>query len=333
MKVLLTGANGHVGANTARALLKRGHEVVAFVRASSDLRGLEGLDVAYAHGDVTDGSALAAAAQGCDAIVHTAAIYRYWSKNPAEIEAVTLEGAQNIVAAAAAAGVKRLVYTSSSWAIGLADTPDRPRTAADWNEQPHTPYARAKTFGERKAWELANQAGVPMVALCPGAIMGALDYRITPSNRILLGMADGSGQSFDSGLALADARDVGAIHALAVDHGAPGMRYAITQNITFKELGAQVTALTGRPVKHFGAPKPIARLVAGIMELGAAFTGKEPALTRALIDDAAGRYMYIDSTATWQAFGHPPYPIAETVRASLQWYVTLGLLPPDSIKR
>ena len=332
MKVLLTGANGHVGSNTARSLLNREHEVVAFVRPSADLRGLEGLAVSYAHGDVTDGAALAAAAKGCDAIVHTAAIFRYWSKNPAEIEAVALEGAQNIVDAAQKAGVKRLVYTSSSWAIGLTEIPDRPRTAADWNEQPHTPYARAKTFSERKAWELAGKAGVPMISLCPGAIMGPWDYRITPSNRTLLAMADGSGQSVNGGLAMANARDVGAIHAMAVERGEPGTRYAITQSVTFKQLGQYVTALTGRPVKHFGAPNSVARLVGGMMELGANFTGKEPALTRALVDDAAGKYMYIDSTPTWETFSHEPCPIPETVRESLNWYISLGLLPPGSIK-
>ena len=63
-RVLLTGANGHLGANTARSLIDHGHQVVAFVRPTSDLRGLKGLDLALAFGDITDGESLLRAAQG-----------------------------------------------------------------------------------------------------------------------------------------------------------------------------------------------------------------------------------------------------------------------------
>jgi len=328
MKVLVTGANGHLGANTIRALLNRGHEVVAFVRPTADRRGLAGLKVSYTEGDVTDGKTLTKAAEGCDAIIHSAIFFAYWAKDPALIERPALEGAKNALAAAKAVGAKRLIYTSSSWAIGLSDSPEQIRTASDWNDRPHSPYARAKTFSERLAWEEADKAGVPMIALCPGALFGPHDYRMTPSNRMLLGMADGRGQTLNSGLAFADARDAGAIHALAVDHGEAGKRYAVTQYLHFREVGAQVTAITGKAVKHFGGPKAVARLLGGMLELGARFTGKEPPLTRAIVDDAAERYMYIDGTPTWQAFNHTPYSPREMVQASLEWYVQMGWLKP-----
>lgn len=332
MNVLLTGANGHVGANTARALLGHGHQVTAFVRPSADLRGLAGLNITYAKGDVGDVQALAAAAQGCEAIIHTAGIFRYWTRDPATLAAVALEGTKNIFEAARRAGVQRLVYTSSTWAIGMSEDPHQIRTAADWNDRPHTPYARAKTESERIAWDLAGEMGIPMIALCPGAMFGPYDYRITPSSKMLLDMAKGSGQSFNSGIAIADARDVGAIHAKAVTQGEAGQRYAIAQSLHFKELAGMVSELTGAKVRHFGAGNTLAKLVAGLMELGAVFTGKEPPMTRALVDDANRRYMYIDSSATWQAFAHTPYPVRDTLRASLEWFVAQGLLAPFDIK-
>jgi hypothetical protein len=67
-----------------------------------------------------------------------------------------------------------------------------------------------------------------------------------------------------------------------------------------------------------------------MMELGARFTGKEPTLTRAIVDDAAERYMYIDGTPTWQAFAYTPYSPREMVQASLEWYVQMGWLKPDA---
>lgn len=332
MKVLLTGANGHVGANTARGLLARGHDVVAFVRPTSDLRGLDGLPVTYAQGDVTDVKSLTAAAKGCDAIVHTAAVYRYWSKNPAEIERVAHQGTQNIMDVAENAGVKRMVYTSSTWAIGITDDPKKSLTTDDWNTQPQTLYGRAKTASERKAWELADKSGISLVVFCLGGVMGPYDYNITPSSRIVLGMADGSGQTFNSGVGIADARDVGTLQARGVDEPVAGKRYPIAQNATFQELGQIVTKLTGREVKHFGASRPVAKVVAGLMELAARITGKEPALTRALVEDMGERYMFVDSTPTWQAFQYTPRPVEETVRACLEWFVKLGKLPPDTLK-
>lgn len=330
MKVLVTGANGHLGANTIRKLCNRGHEVVAFVRPTADLRGLDGLHVHYAQGDVTDSHALTTAAEGCDVIIHSAIFFAYWAKDPALIEEPALQGARNAIAAAKAVGAKRLVYTSSSWAIGLSDSPEQIRTAEDWNDHPHSPYARAKTFSERLAWEEADKAGVPMIALCPGALFGPYDYRMTPSSRMLLGMADGSGQTLNSGLAFADARDAGAIHALAVDHGEVGQRYAVTQYLHFREMGKHVSALTGKQVKHFGAPKAVARLVGSMMEFGARFTGKEPPITRGIVDDAAERYMYIDGSPTWRAFDYTPYTARDTVRESLAWYRQMGWLQSGS---
>ena len=326
MKILLTGANGHLGANIARQLLKREHEVVAFVRQTSDLRSLKGCRVKLAFGDVTDVHSLIEAARGTDAIIHTATHFAYWAKDPTDIERPAIIGARNIVKAAKQAEVQRLIYTSSSWAIGLVDEPTKMLTSADWNERPHSDYAKAKTFSERLAWEEAYKEGVPMMSLCPGAIFGPFDYRMTPSNRMLLGMADGSGQTFNSGIAFADARDAGAIHALAVDHGQVGQRYAITRYILSRELGECVTAVTGKKVKHFGGPKSVARLVGGLMELKAGFTGQEPILTRGLIEDAADRYMLIDSTPTWHAFNYKPYRTRETVECSLDWYRQMGWL-------
>lgn len=332
MKVLLTGANGHLGSNTARALIERGHAVVAFVRPTADLRGLTSLQLTYAQGVVTDAKALTTAAEGCDAIIHCAAVYNLWAKDPATIEQPALVGTQNIINAAKTAGVKRLVYTSSSWAIGLTDDPAKPLTAADWNEQAHNPYGRAKVTSERKAWELANQAGVPMIALCPGGLLGAYDYRITPSNQLVLGMADGSGSSFNAGIAMIDVRDAALIHALAVDQGEPGQRYAITQSISFRELAQLVTDWTGKKVRHIGAPLGLIRLAGGVLETVARFTGKPPQITRALVDDMGERYMYIDSGLTWATFAHQPIPLREAVRATLAWLIELGKLKPGSLR-
>lgn len=333
MRVLLTGANGHLGATTAKALLHHEHEVVAFVRPSSDLRGLEGVDVEYAHGDITDRDSVVAAAKGCDAIVHTAAIYKWWAKDSAAITTTALQGAVNVFEAARQANVKRLIYTSSTMAIGTKSSPNELLTAADWHDNAHTTYSRAKTLSERRAWELAESYGIPMISLCPGAIFGPNDYRITPSTEIILGMADGSGQTFDSGFAVVDVRDAAHLHARAVDLPTTGKRYVVAgANITFVELAGLVTEFTGKKVKHFGASPAIARVVGALMEFGAHITGKEPAITRALVEENARRYQYVDASATKADFGWEPIALRDTVRDTLDWLVQIGKLDAALIK-
>src|SRR5688572_13878598 len=118
MRVLVTGANGHLGANLVRELLSRGHEVVALVRPTADLRGLRGLPITVAHGDVLDAASVDAATAGAEAVVNLAAVYKMGSIDVDAIVRPAVEGIQNVLSAAAKHGVRRVVHTSSTVAIG-----------------------------------------------------------------------------------------------------------------------------------------------------------------------------------------------------------------------
>ena len=328
-RILVTGANGHLGANIVRALLKAGHEVVAFVRPTADCRGLENLDVTIAYGDVMDLDSLLPAAEGCDVIVHSAAVYSWWAKDDNDIMAPALKGTENIFKTAVAANIKRLVYTSSVIAIGSSTDPNKRQTAADWNDNPHTAYARAKTQSERLAWELSAQHNIPMISLCPSAILGPNDYRPTLTTKMLLGWANGTGQTIDNQLGFVDVRDVAEIHAKAVTAGELGKRYIVsTTEMTQANFGKLVTELTGKKITHINLPNWLAKTLAGVMEFGASLTGKEPLLTRALIDDFSRQYQTFDSSPTWEAFQHTPYDIRDTVQNSLDWLIFINALEP-----
>ena len=98
--VFLTGANGHIGANVARELLRRGHRVVGYVRPTSDLRGLEGLEIDLRKGDIQDADQVTRAAEGCDAIIHTAAVYIMWAPTDEAVTAPGIRGTENVLRAA-----------------------------------------------------------------------------------------------------------------------------------------------------------------------------------------------------------------------------------------
>ena len=116
--VLVTGASGFVGWHVASLLTERGHKVRALVRPNSQVPGL---DVERVEGDLRDPASLHKAANGCEVLYHIAADYRLWSKHPEDLYQSNVDGTRNMLAAAQAAGVERVVYTSTVGCIGMPD--------------------------------------------------------------------------------------------------------------------------------------------------------------------------------------------------------------------
>src|SRR5690348_12418882 len=110
---LVTGAAGFVGSAVALALIARGFSVRALARSSSPRRNLAELGAEVVLGDVRDPAAMAAALAGVRVLMHVAADYRLWARDPREIVRNNLEGARVVMQAALAAGVERIVHTSS----------------------------------------------------------------------------------------------------------------------------------------------------------------------------------------------------------------------------
>lgn len=324
-RILLTGANGHIGANIARSLLIQGYDVVPFVRATSDLRGLAPLNLTPAYGDVLDRDSIMAAGQDCDVIIHTAAVYRYWSKNPDEIIAPALTGTRNILHAARELGLKRLIYTSTLWTVGFSDDQNTLLTAKDWNEDARNPYAWAKTRAEQEAWQLAEAYGVPMLSICPAGVLGPYDYRLTPSMRLFRDWVNGTQFTAEAGFALVDVRDVAAIHTLAIKEGEPGERYIVSgKNLTTRELGQLIGKLTGYAPPHVPVGRRVATLYGALGELLAKVTGSPPNLTRATARETIGHYMFTDCSATWRTFDYQPRPAELMVRDAIRWLLYIG---------
>ncbi len=198
MRVLVTGANGHIGTNLLPMLVEAGHDVVPFVRDAADTTGIDPLGLEYARGDVLDPEALRDAAADCDAIIHMAAVYTF-SNDPEEVMAPAVEGAKNIMAAAKTHGITRLVYTSSTVAIGTSTEP-RELGRSDWSDDTQLPYAIAKRDSERVIAKLADEAGIELIIINPTAVIGPGDYRITPSHAAIRDWIRGISQTVSGGM-------------------------------------------------------------------------------------------------------------------------------------
>src|SRR5690242_15302637 len=126
-KSLVTGANAFVGSAVARCLLSAGHEFLCLLRPGSDRRNLDKLPIEISEVDLRSASSLKRAVAGCDNLFHVAADYRLWVPNPETMYDINVKGTEALILAAAEAGMKRMIYTSSVATLG-ANHNDIPRS-------------------------------------------------------------------------------------------------------------------------------------------------------------------------------------------------------------
>lgn len=158
MQVLVTGGTGYLGRAVVGALAARGHRVVLYARTATGSL-LPGRPV---DGDIRDSDAVHAAAAGCDAIVHMAALVSLWRRRTRDFDEVNVNGLRHVLAAARTANVHKVIYTSSFLALPPSDGGD-PVQAND--------YQRTKVVAEQVAIR-AERAGVPLIRLYPGVVYG-----------------------------------------------------------------------------------------------------------------------------------------------------------------
>jgi dihydroflavonol-4-reductase len=173
-----------------------------------------------------------------------------------------------------------------------------------------------------------------MISLCPAGMWGPHDYRITPAMRWIRDLVNGVTPVIDTGGSFVDVRDAAEVHARAVTMGQPGCRYAIVGADLFnKQISEIVTQLTG--VKHFylNLPAPLMHSVAGLMENVARVSGWEPLSTRTFIDEALGRYLFVDCANTNETFGISPHGDVSMITDAIRWLLFTGHIGKQRAKR
>ena len=324
---LVTGATGFVGSAVARALLNSGHRVRVLARPKGDRRNLANLRVEIAEGSLEDEASVAQAVAGCRYLFHVAADYRLWVPDPAAMMATNVEGTRRLMLAALAAGVERIVYTSSVATLGLV-----PEGAADEDtpsrfEDMVGPYKQSKFRAEEAVRRLVAEEGLPAVIVNPSTPVGPRDVKPTPTGRMIFEAAAGRMPAFvDTGLNLVHVDDVAAGHLLAAAKGKIGERYILGgENLSLAEILAEVAALSGRRPPRLRLPiAPLMPIALGA-EAIAHFTKREPFVTRDGLR-MARKKMYFSSAKAMAGLGYRPRPVREGLAAAIAWFREAGYL-------
>lgn len=320
MRVLVSGASGFVGSAVVRALLVHGYTVRALLRPRHDAANLDGLDIERASGDLLDPASLDAALRGCEGLFHVAADYRLWTPRPAELLRTNLRGTRNILRAASARHVRRVVYTSSVATLGhpADDTPadeDTPARLADMIGA----YKRSKYLAEALAARRAH-AGQDVVIVNPAAPVGPRDRKPTPTGRTILDAARGRMPAYvDTGLCVVHVDDVAAGHVLAFERGQRGRRYVLGgDNLSLKAILTIIAELTHHAPPRLRLPHGLLLPFAHAAEALARTTGHAPTLTVTGLR-LARQHMYFSSHRAETELGYHARPAREALADAIQW--------------
>lgn len=333
MNCFVTGASGFIGANLVHELVARGHRVKALLRPEADLRGLAGADFERVAGDVSDRDKLKQAMTGCDWCFHVAASYHLWLRDYRPMYAANVDGTQNVLQAASAAGCSRIVYTSTVGCIGLPVTirgqtgppTDETATATEAGFK-RNHYKISKWRAEKVALQLANE-GLPVVIVNPSAPVGPRDVKPTPTGQVIVDFLNRKMPAYlDTGLNWVHVRDVAVGHILAAEKGKAGERYILGSadgNWTMKEAFVVLEEITGVRGPRVQIPYSIAWLAACVDELKSKFTGRPPRAPLAGVRMALHKMFFNPAKAIHQ-LGLPQTPPKQALADAVEWFRASG---------
>lgn len=324
---LVTGSTGFLGWHIARLLRERGHQVRLLTRQAGPVSGLDCETAPHSQtivGDLRDRASLERAVAGCRYVFHAAADYRLWVRDESQMYASNVDGTRDLLAASRAAGVERVVYTSTVGCIGFPEhglgDEDQPVSLA----QMTGPYKRSKFLAEQVAIQAAQDLDVTIVN--PTAPIGEHDVKPTPTGKIVVDFLAGKMPAVvDTGLNLVDVHDCALGHLQALEHGRRGERYILgSENLHLREILGRLARITGRRAPTWQIPHFVAYAAGAASSGWAAISGGEPGVPLDAVRMARQK-MYASSDKAKRELGYAPATVDDALRRAVTWFSRQGV--------
>ena len=323
--VLVTGANGHVGYTITKMLYERGYNVRASVRNKENkelTKNLSEFDIEIVSLDLMKPETIDAAMSGIDGVFQVAAVYKSWAKNPQdEIINPSIIGGINVLQSANQAGVKKVIFTSSTAAIGRSGPNGRALTEKDWNSKSKHPYSYAKTEAEKRAWNFAKEMDLNLIAMNPTAVIGPYFHRHTPSTFLFDKLIKNDlprlpPQTFG----YVDVRDVALAHILAYENkNAEGRHILCTTCLDGFELMKIIKGID----PELNLPTKIAPLwqlkLYARYQTAKSWFGYTPIVSHETVKEYMGKITNYDASKAKGVLGWNPMDIEDSIRDTLNW--------------
>jgi dihydroflavonol-4-reductase len=320
MKVFLTGATGFIGGTVARQLRDRGDDVVCLVRSPEKAAKLGELGCELVSGDLADERAIREGMEGCDAVIHAAAMYEVGipASQRAPMREANVGGTERVLGAALQAQIPKVVYVSTVGAFG--DT--HGRIVDESYEHPAEEFTSAYEETKWEAHQVAKRLiedGLPCVIVQPGGVYGPGD---TSSIAQLLDQFLSGRMPLmpfpELGICLTHVEDIAGGILLALDKGEAGETYVISgPATTMGEAIGVVADITGRKPPRGKIPTPLLKAMIPIGPLVGKAMGQPPNL-RELISSADGVTFWASYEKAERELGYKPRGLEQGLRDMLQ---------------
>jgi nucleoside-diphosphate-sugar epimerase len=320
VKVFVTGGTGFIGGEVVRQLRERGDEVVCLVRSPEKARSVESLGCQLVSGDLGDVEAIRGGMQGCDAVIHAAAIYEVGipeSRRP-EMYAANVTGTENVLRAALEEGIAKVVHVSTVGVFGNTDRKVVDETYEHPGGEFTSYYEETKLQAHRIAKRMMEE-GLPCVIVQPGGVYGPGDTSQVAD--LLNDFFKGRMPLMpfpELGVCMTHVEDTAGGILLALDKGRTGEAYVISGPVTTMRDAIQTVAgLTGRKAPGRALPVGLLKALTPVGPLVGKLMGQPPNL-REIISSADGVTFWASHEKATRELGYSPRGMEEGLRQTLE---------------
>jgi len=318
---IVTGATGLLGNVLVRELVSRERDVKVFVRKTSDTVCFNGCEVEKLYGDVLDLDSLVRAFKDAENIYHLASEISIMPGPNKSLREVNLTGAKNVIKACFQSGIKRLIYTSSIHAFKEVKNVSTIDESVPFDpSSPMGEYNRTKAMASLAVKEAVRE-GLDAVIVCPTAVMGPYDFKISNLGSLVIEYCNKRQKIIiDGAYDFVDVRDVAVGHILAAEKGKTGETYILSgQRLTIPELMSMLEDLTGIPAPKHKLPQWLAYAVAFVTPVYYKLSRNKPIFTTYSLKTVKSNSFISHKKAT-EELGFSPRPIRETIEDDIKWF-------------
>ncbi len=331
-KFWVCGATGFLGSHLTRALSEDGAQLVLTSGRGGFVDESEVQAV-----DALDADAVEKSARGCDAAF---VCLGKVSRDPAdagELHRLHVEGTKSVLEGLRRAGVKRVVYASTSGTIAVGTDPKTIFDESSPSPLQHIaawPYYRTKHYGEQEALARTSSE-FEVVVVCPSLLLGPLDLRESSTGDVRRFLEKSVVAAPAGGIAFVDARDAARGMILALEKGRSGQRYILNAaNMTLSTFFGRLSRMTGIRAPLLSLPKnrEIAKGIFGIYEKSVRAIGGAPPIQAA--DVEMGQYFwYCSAEKAERELGFKPRDAGETLFDTVHDLVERRVVAPIELRR
>lgn len=320
MKVLITGADGLLGANIVRQALRQGYQVRVLQLPSSQSPVLNGLPVEFFKGNLLNATEVDLAVAGCDYVIHAGASTAVWPSRSAATVAVNVSGTEHIIVSCLKHSVRRVVFISSaaSFSRGTLENPGDETGAFDGHRY-GLDYIDSKYQAHQMVEKAVREQGLPAVLVCPTFMFGPYDSKPS-SGAMLLAVVRGTLPFYTrGGKNFVDARDVAAAACNALKMGRVGESYiAGHQNLTYAELFQLIAQTLKAKPPRFQIPSPLVLAYGRLHSFLAPMFGYSPMISLPIARISCDGQYFSPAKAVAE-LQIPQTPLEVTIRDAYHW--------------